>query len=130
AWHRMVATRLMHMVAARLMPNLLDAMEPSGSPDEGAGKRGPHHFLWNCVALLHQSASKRRLQITIGIDRAPRPTQPDFTTWDCVGGSIAQAANTRLGLARERHRRSLPRLHWGGGEDATQVGRRYRKVSG
>src|SRR6516162_5782107 len=23
------------MVAARLMPNLLDAMEPSGSPDEG-----------------------------------------------------------------------------------------------
>jgi len=37
----MVAARLMHMVAARLMPNLLDAMEPSGSPDEGAGKRGP-----------------------------------------------------------------------------------------
>ena len=31
----MVAARLMHMVAARLMPNLLDAMEPSGSPDEG-----------------------------------------------------------------------------------------------
>src|SRR5215472_14701148 len=126
----MVAARLMHMVAARLMPNLLDAMEPSGSPDEGAGKRGPHHFLWNCVALLHQSSSKRRLQITTGIDRAPRPTQPEFATWTVSGDRSRRPRNTRRGLARERHRRSLPRLHWGGGENATQVGRRYRKVSG
>ena len=36
----MVAARLMHMVAARLMPNLLDAMEPSGSPSRGAAQLG------------------------------------------------------------------------------------------
>jgi hypothetical protein len=51
-----------------------------------AAKRGRHHFFWNCVALLHRSSSKRRLQITTGIDRAPRPAQPDFATLDLCRG--------------------------------------------
>src|SRR5262249_55432455 len=42
-------------------------------------------FLENCVAVLHESSSKRRLHVTTGIDRAPRPTQPDFATWTVSG---------------------------------------------
>ena len=46
---------------------------------------GCHPFSGNYVALLHQSSAKRRLQITTGIDRAPRATQPDFATWTVSG---------------------------------------------
>src|SRR5262249_31724660 len=69
-------------------------------------------FSGNCVALLHQSPSKRQLQITIGIDWAPRPTQPDLATWERVGGSIARP-RIRVWVSQRAPSSQFTPLHWG-----------------
>src|SRR5262245_61460224 len=64
----------------------------------------------SCISRL-QNAGCRSLQ-ELTVLRAPR----NLTLQHGIvsGDRSLRPRNTRRGLARERHRRSLPRLHWGG----------------
>jgi len=94
---------------------------PPATAEERNATGGAHQLLKRCVAYLHHSSSKRRLQITTGIDRAPRPTQPDFATWDCVRGSIARP---RIRVWGSQRAPSSQPLHWGRGvKSVARIGR-------
>src|SRR5262249_52887705 len=81
-----------------------------------AAKCARHHFFWNCVALLHQSSSDRRLQelqeltglrarrslilqhgLCRGIDRLGR----EYASWSRTRAPSSQSALVAMGRGRE-----------------------------